>query len=151
MSFLSLNAQNNAETDTITNNIFDDLKKEESNYGKVNLYQPFLLDEYILIHKKANKRHNGIDGYRIQLYLGSGRNAKKSATHIMAQLLENFPDEKYYMTYSAPFWRVQIGNFRSKNESMKLYEKLKKYYPNCYPVFVKNIPLSVFDNKKIKK
>lgn len=110
--------------------------------GTIEITQSAEIDDLVGIHLDMNKRAGGIDGFRIQLYLGSSNNAKKEAGEVKAKVLSLFQDEKIYMTYEAPFWRVQVGDFRSKNESLELYRKLKKEFPSCYPVPVDNIQLS---------
>ncbi len=102
--------------------------------GKVVIHEeegiPFLLDTHI----QMNKRHPYVDGFRIQLYSGSGKKAKHEAMNVKAQLLELYPDEKVYMSFTAPFWLVRIGNYRNKYEALDLLNKIKKEFPNAYIV-----------------
>ncbi len=121
---------------------FREICNAKSDSGSVTIMQDSGIEELIGIHIDVNKRNNGIDGFRIQLYLGSNNNAKREATDVKGKLLSLFPEERPYVMYEAPFWRVQVGNFRSKNESLELYRKLKKEFPSCYPVPVDNISLS---------
>ncbi len=116
--------------------------KSESDEGSVEITQSLEIDDLVGIHLDMNKRAGGVDGFRIQLYLGSSNNAKKEASEVKAKVLSLFQDEKIYMMYEAPFWRVQVGDFRSKSESLDLYKRLKKEFPSCYPVPVDNIQLS---------
>ena len=120
---------------------FRNLLEAKEDSGSITIEQDLALEELVGIHIDANKRSKGIDGFRIQLYLGSNNNAKKEATDVKGKLLSLFPDEKPYIMYEAPFWRVQVGDFRSKNEALGLYRKLKKEFPSCYPVPVNNISL----------
>ncbi len=120
---------------------FRDLCNTAADSGSVIIKQDSRIEELVGIHIEANKRSVGIDGFRIQLYLGSNNSAKREASHIKGKLLSLFPDEKPYVMYEAPFWRVQVGDFRSKSESLALYRKLKREFPSCYPVPVNNIML----------
>ncbi len=122
----------------------DELTFPEPDQGTVELIQEDGIQDLVGIHIDSNKRQGGVDGYRIQLYLGSNSNARKEATDIKAKVLSSFPQEKIYVLYEAPYWRVQVGNFRSKNESLDLYKKLQKKFPSCYPVPVNNIKMSDF-------
>ena len=45
-----------------------------------------------------------------------------------------FPEERAYVVYKAPDFRVSVGNFRSKIESIELYKACLPFFPNCYPV-----------------
>ncbi len=140
IGFVSLNvsAQNKSGQDLLEKVT----SKSESNEGSVEITQSLEIDDLVGIHLDMNKRAGGVDGFRIQLYLGSSNNAKKEASEVKAKVLSLFQDEKIYMMYEAPFWRVQVGDFRSKSESLDLYKRLKKEFPSCYPVPVDNIQLS---------
>ncbi len=122
--------------------VFEKVISKNGSEGSVEITQSLEIEELVGIHLDMNKRSGGIDGFRIQLYLGSSNNAKKEAGEVKAKVLSLFQDEKIYMMYEAPFWRVQVGDFRSKSESLDLYRKLKKEFPSCYPVPVDNIQLS---------
>ncbi len=122
----------------------DELTYPEPNQGTLELIQEEGIQDLIGIHIDSNKRLDGVDGYRIQLFLGSNSNARKEATDIKAKVLSLFPNESIYVLYEAPYWRVQAGDFRSKNESLDLYKRLQKTFPSCYPVPVNNIKMSNF-------
>lgn len=121
---------------------FRQISYAQNDSGSLIIVQDPEIMKLVGIHIDCNKRIQGIEGFRIQLYLGSNKNAKKEATNIKIKLLSLFPEEKPYIMYEAPFWRVQVGDYRSKNESLGLYRKLKKEFPSCYPVPVNNISLS---------
>ncbi|WP_075591645.1 SPOR domain-containing protein [Labilibacter marinus] len=128
--------------ETTGSDFFNQISISEKDTGSLVIFQEPGIEELVGIHIDANKRNKGIDGFRIQLYLGSNKNAKKEATDVKGKLLSLFPEEHPYIMYKAPFWRVQVGDFRSKNESLELYRKLRKEFPSCYPVPVNNISLS---------
>ncbi|MGQ1786991.1 MULTISPECIES: SPOR domain-containing protein [unclassified Saccharicrinis] len=118
---------------------FKNICEVQEDSGSLMVFQEPGIEDLIGIHIDANKRTRGIDGFRIQLYLGSNKNAKREATQIKGKLLSLFPEEKPYIMYEAPFWRVQVGDFRSKNEALALYRELKKEFPSCYPVPVNDV------------
>lgn len=121
---------------------FNEICNEGSGQGSLTIVQDPGIAKLVGIHMEASSKSKVIDGFRIQLYLGSNNNAKKEATEAKTRLLSLFPNERPHVFYDAPFWRVQVGDFRSKNESLSLYKKLKPEFPSCYAVPVNNIPLS---------
>lgn len=124
---------------------FSQICKEDPKSGSLEIVQDAGIAKLVAIHIDANSKAKYIDGFRIQLYLGSNNNAKKEATLVKTKLLSIFPNERPHVIYEAPFWRVQVGDFRSKSEALPLYKKLKNEFPACYPVPVANIPLSSLD------
>lgn len=105
-----------------------------SNGGKIVVYQDAKVKELVNRHIESNGQVETIDGYRIQLYSGSSKMAKSEALMAKSKFLGMFPDVSVYLEYNAPFWRVRAGDFRSKNESMELYSKVKPAFPESYPV-----------------
>ncbi len=111
------------------------------NQGKIVIHQeegiPFLLDAHI----EMNRRQRYFDGYRIQLYSSSGKKAKHLALEVKGKILVSFPDEPVYISFTAPFWRVRVGNYRNKHEALGLLNRLKTEFPNSYVVKDSSIKL----------
>lgn len=80
-----------------------------------------------------NSQKQSFTGYRIQIFFG-GSTDREKAFKIKEEFLELFPDERAYVVYTAPDFRVRVGNFRTKLESIELYKACSEFYPNCYPV-----------------
>lgn len=53
-------------------------------------------------------------GYRL-LVLKS--NDREYAMRVRAQLLQNYPDQKVYMSFEAPFIKLRFGNFVEKEDA----------------------------------
>jgi hypothetical protein len=102
--------------------------------GRVELMQELGIADLVKLHVESNKRHAKIEGFRIQVYSGSGSQSKREAQDAKSHAMSSFPQHKVYLTFTAPFWRVRVGNFRTKSESLQVYHQLKKVFPNCYPV-----------------
>ena len=127
--------------------IFQSLESRKSSDGFVVLQQENGIADLVKFNIEQNKKLNGIEGWRIQLYSGSGINAKKEAQEIKGQAMTEFPDQKVYLIYNAPFWRVRVGDFRDKSESLSLYYSLKKKFENCYPVKDSDVQYKGFETK----
>ena len=65
-------------------------------------------------------------GYRIQVISTTNRD---EATRIKTEVLTRFSDQKAYLTYHSPYFKVRIGNFIKKDEAEKFRQQLNKYYP----------------------
>lgn len=102
------------------------------------------LDSLISINQRSNYNQTTIDGYRIQIYSGSGVSAKKEAHEIRDRFIELFPREKVLVRYDAPFWRVKVGDYRSRSEAMALLETVKRRFPGAYTVKDKEVHKNAF-------
>jgi len=109
------------------------LRHDVSGLGKVNIIQDYRIDEMLKIDKDVNSEAPGFLGFRIQIFSGGGRDREK-ANSIREDLETRFPDQRVYVKYQAPDFRVRIGNFRNKFEAMYLYKQCVKIYPYCYVV-----------------
>jgi len=66
-----------------------------------------------------------MQGFRVQVINTNDRN---KALEIKTKLLSDFPDEKTYLIYHSPYFKIQIGNFRSREDADKLLNKVKSLY-----------------------
>lgn len=60
-------------------------------------------------------------GYRLMVLNSNDRNY---AMRVRGQLLQNFPDQKVYMSFQAPFIKLKFGNFLDKDEAEKMKKQL---------------------------
>lgn len=92
------------------------------------------LDSLTQEYLRSNLEMSTLDGYRIQIYSGSGTKAKSEALTAKLKFNEAFPLEKVYVVYNAPFWRVRTGDFRFRSEALPLLERVKRQFPGSYTV-----------------
>lgn len=87
------------------------------------------------INKKAVlvARSNNYPGYRIQVI---NTNNRDEANKVKTEMLRRFPDQKVYLLYQAPNFRVRIGNFVSQKEGASLRKMIAALYPNRGIYFV---------------
>lgn len=97
-------------------------------------YSSAQLDSLVQNFLHDNNEMQTLDGYRIQLFSGSGAKAKTEAQQTKQKFTAAFPLEKVYVVYNAPFWRVRVGDFRFRSEALPLLEKVKKQFPSSYTV-----------------
>ena len=60
---------------------------------------------------------------------GNQRNAKKQTQLKAAQVSRRFPNLRTYISYSAPFWRLRVGDFRSRSEADAAAAQLRQAFP----------------------
>lgn len=92
------------------------------------------IDTLLQRHIAMNKRMNGTDGYRLEVFFSSGYRSKEDALEVKTEFLTEFPDEQAYMIFQSPNFKIRVGNFRSKNEALALKSRIKRMYPNAFIV-----------------
>ena len=73
-----------------------------------------------------------ISGYRIRVYYDNPPQARTRSESIENSLMEQYPEHKVYRSFESPNYKVLIGNFRSKDEALRIFNALKKTYPTAY-------------------
>lgn len=60
-------------------------------------------------------------GYRLMVLSTSDRS---QAMAVRSKLLQQYPDQKVYMTFQSPYIKVKFGNFADKNEAERFRKTL---------------------------
>lgn len=92
------------------------------------------LDKLLNWHIEKNKRINGREGYRVEIFFSSERDAKQKALNKKVEFLSLYPETTVHVKYDSPNFRVRVGDFRTKNEALKLHQEIKETYPMAFIV-----------------
>ncbi|MBN2636567.1 MAG: SPOR domain-containing protein [Prolixibacteraceae bacterium] len=124
-----------SEQDTIEN-------KRPEIIDQLTVIQDPRLEKMLAWDIEKNRTVNGIEGYRVEIFFSPGSDAYEMAKKKKLEFLSKNPDIPVYIKYDAPNFRVRVGDFRTKNEALKLYQKIKKDYPVAFIASGKiNFPL----------
>ena len=84
------------------------------------------LDSYI-----SNNAAKKLSGYRIRVYFDNGQSARTRSESIARSVSNAFPGIGVYRTFESPNFKVCVGDFRTKDEALKVYHSLKATYPTA--------------------
>ena len=111
--------------------------------------QPAKLDS--LLARKAivapipdeNAAENGVEEtyvrktravFRVLLYEDNNPlSARRSAESYIRRFQEDFPDIPSYISFNSPYWKVSVGNYRSRGEAEAMLAEFKTTYPGAAP------------------
>ena len=79
----------------------------------------------------ARLSHGVFSGYRIQINFGQDRN---QANKVRSDFTLKYPGIPTYMSYQQPYFKVNVGDYRSKLEAVKNLNLIRKSYPGCFIV-----------------
>jgi len=103
--------------------------------GRVEINQDIRVDSLLSRHIMANAETDGINGYRIQIYRGSGRNAREDANETKAEFISEFPGIPSYLRFDPPnYFKVRVGDYRTKHNAYPDFKMVKQKFPNAYIV-----------------
>ena len=89
-----------------------------------------LINDYINRDSEPVSTAYSGPGYRLQVFSSNAqKTAKDQAYAIEQKLRSTFPEYGVYRTYSSPFWKVRIGDFKTHEDAMKFRDELVKIFP----------------------
>jgi hypothetical protein len=129
LSTAALQAQSRSNAD-----LLQSFREDDS--GQVRMYADSLLVDNYYKLRIQNAKITGVPGYRIRIFSESGIGAKEEQRRIRASFLSLYPDTDAYYKYDEPYFKVYVGDCRTRSEALKLYDQIKKDFPN--PILVED-------------
>ena len=80
------------------------------------------------VQNNASKK---IQGYRIRVYYDNSQSARSRSEAIARSISGSYPGLGVYRTFESPNFKVMVGDFRTKDEALKVYQSLKATYPTA--------------------
>lgn len=85
-----------------------------------------------LMMRKSEGR--GINGYRIRIFFDNSRTARGDSESALYRFKSLNPGISAYRTFSSPYFKVTVGDFRTKSEALALLQSIKPYFPGAFIV-----------------
>ena len=85
-----------------------------------------------LINYVGSNASKSVQGYRIRVFYDNSPQARVRSEGIAAYLRSQYPETGVYRSFESPNYKVTIGDFRTKDEALKIYNALKGTYPTAY-------------------
>lgn len=102
--------------------------------GHVRVIQDARVDTLMKKYVEYNKIDPRINGWRVEIFFEAGNYSKKQAMEARAGFVEKYPDIPSYLLFQQPYYKVRVGDFRTKIEAEKLLKEIEKDYPNAFVV-----------------
>ena len=83
------------------------------------------------IHENASRK---IWGYRVRIYFDNGKNARSQSEHIARAFAESHPGHRVYRSHVSPYFKVTVGDFRTKTEAQLFAQSISGRYPSVFLV-----------------
>jgi len=70
-------------------------------------------------------------GYRVQIFDDNNvRTAKAQAQSCKLQIETRFPEYAAYVSFNSPYWRVKVGDFKSRSEAEAAMAEIRHAFPS---------------------
>jgi hypothetical protein len=114
-------------------NIFSRLE-QQSGLAKVQIIQDAHLKNLINKHIAINTKNDKIPGWRIRIYSDLGSNARDASVEARTRFLSLYPEIPVYRQYTAPYYKVYVGDLKTRQEVARLLRQIRKDFPNAFPI-----------------
>ena len=91
------------------------------------------VDDLTRKYKLILKNKNGIDGWRLQIKFTSKR---EDILRHQIKFTNLYPDIPAQITFNSPYYKLTVGNFRTKNEALKIKNKITRNFPGAHPISI---------------
>ena len=133
-----------ADSSLVGRNVFDIMpSKAKGGSADVNVYQSSLIGKSMDGHILTNAERT-ISGYRVRIFFDNRQSARNESENTLKRFESLYHDVSAYRSYANPYFKVTVGDFRTKSEAMELLERIKKEFPSAF-VVKENISFPVVD------
>lgn len=99
----------------------------------VDVHQSESIRQSMRNHISSNpSRH--IAGYRVRIFFDNKQTARTESEATLKKFVSLFRDIPAYRTYTNPYFKITVGDCRTKSEAMALLNRIKKSFPSAFVV-----------------
>ena len=107
--------------------------KARGGEADVEIYQSHEIASSLRNQIKTNSSRP-INGYRVRIFFDNKQSARVESEEILNRFESMYHDIKAYRTYVNPYFKVTVGDFRTKSEAMALLSRIKPEFPSAFVV-----------------
>ncbi len=102
--------------------------------GNVQIIQDDRIDTLLQRHIELNEQDHQIEGWRINIFFEAGNYSKRLAIEAKSEFVNKYADVPCYLIFQEPYYKVRIGDYRTKMEAEKFLNEIERDYPNAFVV-----------------
>jgi hypothetical protein len=86
-----------------------------------------LLNNYV-----ARNHYKKLQGFRVRIFFDNSQSARQRALEAETNFKTQYPDTPTYYTYQNLYFKVAVGDFRTKSEAMHFLRTIVEQYPGAF-------------------
>lgn len=110
------------------------LLSQSDSTGNVQIIQDSRVDTLLEKYIAINEYNPGIEGWRIQIFFEAGNYSKRMAIEAKSEFVNQYSDIPVYVIFQQPYYKVRIGDYRTRIDAEKFLKKIERKYPNAFVV-----------------
>ncbi len=108
--------------------------REGDIFRRLKINQDPRFEELVRYHVRRNRQTSGIPGYRVEVFFSSEINARQRAQGIKSEFMSAYPGYNAYITFVSPDFKVRVGDFRTRNDALRLMKEIQGRFPKAFVV-----------------
>lgn len=108
--------------------------EEKEMQGEISISMDSLVEENYIKHLQQNRKIRGVAGYRIRIFSDNGQGAKDMQKRVRADFLSSFAEITSYYRYEGSYYKIYVGDFRTKRDALKVLEQIDGKFPDAFIV-----------------
>ena len=89
------------------------------------------IDALVRKYKTILENTGGVEGWRIQVTFKAKR---ENILPLQIKFSKLYPEIPAQITFDSPYYKLTVGNFRTRNEAIKIKHQINKVFPGAHPV-----------------
>lgn len=127
--------------------IFSELPSVAKGDGAdVKIHQSEGIASLMAAHFEGNPLR-AIQGYRVRIFFDNRQTARVESDVTLNRFTSLHYDIPAYRSYANPYFKVTVGDFRTKSEAMQLLVRIRDEYPSAF-IVKENINFPVVDKSR---
>lgn len=118
----------------------------KSIFSMVQVHQSQEMQGAFRRHLERNPQRE-MNGYRVRIFFDNKQNSRAASEAAMNRFKSLHPGIPAYRSYESPYFKVTVGDYRTKSEAMALLQRVKDAFPGAF-VVKGNIRYPVFSGKE---
>ena len=111
----------------------------------VNVGQSELIEQSMRRHIESNPSR-ALSGYRVRIFFDNKQTARNESEQTVNRFRAMYRDVAVYRTYTNPYFKVTVGDCRTRSEAMHLLSRIKYNFPSAF-VVKENIECPLVDDQ----
>lgn len=75
-----------------------------------------------------------VNGFRVRIFFDNKQSARQESEAVLKRFEALHRDIKAYRTYVNPYFKVTVGDFRTKSEAMEVLSRIRTEFPSAFVV-----------------
>lgn len=123
-----------ADSSLVGRNVFEMMpSKSKGASADVNVYQSAVIAKSMDGHIMTNAERP-LAGYRVRIFFDNKQSARHESEQTLKRFRAMYHDVAVYRTYTNPYFKVTVGDCRTKSEAMHLLARIKGNFPSAFVV-----------------